>query len=95
MQAPKVLVPYDAREALSVRQAAKIAGRSESTVRTWCELYGIGRHVVGGPWQISRAALQMLLDGDEAALRDYHEGDRAGARVAPYLARLQQDVART
>ena len=33
MEKYQVLIPYDAREAITVRQAAKIARRSESTVR--------------------------------------------------------------
>lgn len=86
MDEPKVLVPYNPREAIALRQAAKIAGRSESTVRTWCALYHIGRLVVGGPWQISRAALAMLLDGNEAALRAYSSGDRRDLIVEAYLA---------
>lgn len=88
--APKILVPYNPREAISLRRAAEIAGRSESTVRSWCGLYHIGRRVVGGPWQVSRVALSMLLDGNDEALSAYLSGDRDGLLVAPYFAAVAE-----
>ena len=84
---PQVLVPFDAREAITLREAAKIAGRSESTLKSWCGLYFIGRRIVGGPWQVSTVALAALLDGNQAALRAYLAGDRGGPLVAPYFER--------
>lgn len=78
-----VLIPYDRREAITLRQAAEIAGRSETTVRGWCAQYHIGRRVAGGPWMVSRDALQMLLDGDRMALEAYLSG--SPARSAPAL----------
>ena len=89
MEKYQVLIPYDAREAITVRQAAKIARRSESTVRTWCEDYHVGRRVVGGPWQVSRVALGMLLDDNEAALNAYLSGDRSGPEVSRYFSVLE------
>jgi hypothetical protein len=83
---PKVLIPYDRREAISVRIAARLAGVSERTVQNWCSQHNIGRRIAGGPWQISRPALTMFLDGDEEALRQYQAGERAG-RVAAYFRR--------
>ena len=62
---PQVLVPFDKREAMTLRQAAELAGKSEGTVRTWCERFNIGRRVAGGPWAVSRVAIAMLLDADE------------------------------
>ena len=82
-----VLVPHDPREACSLAQAARRAGKSESTVRSWCLNHGIGRRVVGGTWSVSKPALEMLLDGDQAALLAYHSGDRSGALVRPYFER--------
>jgi hypothetical protein len=73
---PKILIPYDVREAISVRCAARIAGKSETTVRTWCQRHHIGRHV-GGAWAVSRVALAMLLEADLEALAAYHDGARA------------------
>ncbi len=83
---PKVLIPFDKREAITVRVAARLAGVSERTVQSWCSQHNIGRHVAGGPWKVSRCALLMLLDDDTAALREYQAGQRAG-RVAEYFRR--------
>lgn len=83
-----VLRPYDRKEALSLREAAKIAGVSESTVRNWCSRYDIGRRVGNGPWQISRVALAMFLDGNEDALNAYLAGGRTVAEVAIYYTRF-------
>jgi hypothetical protein len=88
MRAPQVLVPFDKREAIPLVSAAKLAGRSEATLRTWCNQHFIGRRVAGGPWCVSRVALAMLLDGDAAALRAYHSGDRHGPMVSAYYQRL-------
>src|SRR5215213_6867943 len=74
---PHVLVPYDKREGMTLREAAKLAGKSEGTVRTWCQQYDIGRRVAGGPWCVSRVALAA-----------YHAGDRHGPLVASYFERL-------
>lgn len=81
-----VLVPYDKADAIDLQNAAFIAGRSVSTMRNWCESFGVGRRIVG-KWVVSYSALLMLLDGDHAALRAYHQGDRCSALVQTYLAR--------
>jgi hypothetical protein len=83
---PRVLIPYDRREALSLRQAAEISGKSIETVRRWCSLYDIGRRI-GGRWAVSHPALLMLLDGDRGALTAYLSGDRGGPRVSSYFQR--------
>ena len=85
---PQVLIPFDRREGMTLRDAAKLAGKSEGTVRTWCQQHDIGRRVAGGPWCVSRVALAMLLDGDADALAVYHAGDRHGPLVASYFERL-------
>lgn len=84
---PKILVPFDKREAITLRQAALIAGRSESTLRSWCQVHYIGRRVAGGPWMVSRTALQMFLDDDARALRAYLAGDRESELVMSYFRR--------
>jgi hypothetical protein len=84
----KVLWPFDKRECLSLRQAAAIAGKSESIMRTWSDQFGVGRRVAGGSWSVSKVALAMLLDGDYKALRAYHAGDRTSEIVAAYFARF-------
>ncbi|MGJ0454170.1 MAG: hypothetical protein ACR65T_13225 [Methylocystis sp.] len=84
---PQVLIPYDKREAITLRQAALLAGRSESTLRNWCQTHYIGRRVAGGPWMVSRPALQMFLDDDARALRAYLAGDRESELVISYFRR--------
>jgi hypothetical protein len=84
----KVLWPFDKRECLSLRQAAAIAGKSESTMRTWSDQFGLGRRVGGGTWSVSKVALAMFLDGDFKALRAYHAGDRSSELVTPYFKRI-------
>jgi hypothetical protein len=83
----KILSPFDKREGISLKQAADIAGKSASTLRGWCEVYGLGRRVGGGTWSVSKVALAMFLDGDAKALRAYHAGDRTDARVIAYFER--------
>jgi hypothetical protein len=92
---PSVLTPFDKRESMTLADAAKQAGRSESTVKTWCQKWSIGRRVAGGPWCVSRVALAMLLDGNATALKAYHAGDRHGPLVAPYYERLGLAVLRS
>jgi len=83
----KILSPFDKRESLTLRQAAAVAGKSESTMRVWCESAGLGRRIGGGTWSVSKVALSMFLDGDMTALRAYHAGDRTGPRVILYFQR--------
>lgn len=52
----RILTPFNIREVLSLRAAAKIAGKSESTMRIWCDKYGLGRQI-GGTWSVSKVAL--------------------------------------
>ncbi len=80
-------VPFDTRECMSLKQAANVAGRSESTMRGWAEAHGLGRRIGGGPWSISRVALAMFLDGDIDALWLYHAGDRTSLLVKRYFDR--------
>ncbi len=41
--------------------------------------------VAGGPWQVSRPALLMLLDGNQKALKAYLAGDRESEAVLTYF----------
>ena len=82
-----MLVPFDPRERLSVAEAAVRACRCERTIRGWIEQYGIGRKVVG-KHDVSAPALQMLLDGDVAAIDAYIEHGRWNELVRPYFQRL-------
>jgi hypothetical protein len=81
----QILRPFDKRECISLKQAAGIAGKSESTLRGWCDQHGLGRRVGGGSWLVSKVALAMFLDGDEKALQAYHCGDRCGDVVRHYF----------
>lgn len=84
---PRVLVPYDPAEALTVTQAGQIANKSAPTMRAWASNHDIGRRVGGGPWLISGPALLMFLDGDADSLRAYLSGDRESAAVRGYFER--------
>jgi hypothetical protein len=57
-----VLVPFDAREGVSLGQAALRAGKSESTVRSWCVQHGLGRRVGGGVWVATRPSPDARVD---------------------------------
>jgi len=84
-----VLLPYDAREVVTVADAAALAGgRSQRTVRNWVEQHGIGRRIAGGKIDVSRVALQMLLDGDRKALAAYQEHGRSHPLVRLYFERF-------
>jgi len=84
----KILKPFDKRECLSLRRAADIAGKSESTMRSWCVDHGLGRRVGGGTWSVSKVALDMYLNDDLRALRAYHAGDRTSELVKSYFNKL-------
>jgi hypothetical protein len=87
---PHVLLPFDIREALSISDAARIAGRTTVTVRTWAANFDLGRPV-GGRWMISRVALAMFLESDRLALTAYLSGDRESRVVVAYFARFGLD----
>jgi len=90
----RVLIPFDAREALTLQEAAKIATVSGTTIARWCNEFHIGRKI-GGAWRVSRVALQMKLDDNGAALMAYLDGDRTGPRVRPYfIAHGLEDILR-
>src|SRR6204780_2783298 len=84
---PHVLLPFDIREAVPISDAARIAGRSTVTVRTWAANLDLGRPV-GGRWMISRVALAMFLESDRKALRAYLSGDRENGLVVSYCQRF-------
>ncbi|KRR06206.1 hypothetical protein CQ12_11510 [Bradyrhizobium jicamae] len=81
----QVLIPFDAREGVSLGQAAKRAGKSETTLRNWCVQHGLGRRVGGGVWVVSKVALTMFLDDDQEALAAYLAGDRSSSIMKHYF----------
>jgi hypothetical protein len=83
----QILIPFDRRECISLNEAAAIAGKSSSTMRGWCDEFGLGRRIGGGAWSVSKVALAMHLDGDLKALRAYHAGHRNDPRVVRYFER--------
>jgi hypothetical protein len=88
VRSPRILIPFDKREAVSLSIAAEIARKCERTMRNWCVEHDLGRRI-GGHWAVSRVALAMYLDGDEDALAAYHDGARAQyGPVAEYYRRL-------
>jgi hypothetical protein len=92
---PKILIPYNRQESRTVAQAAALTGKCSRTIRQWAALLCIGRRIPeGGPWQISRVALQMVLESDEAALHSYLLGDRHSEIVRAYFSRLGIPVSR-
>jgi hypothetical protein len=84
----KILSHFDKRECISLKEAADIGGKSESTMRGWCQKHGLGRRIGGGPWMVSKVALAMFLDGDMKALQAYHGGERTDPCVIAYFERL-------
>ena len=82
-----ILVPFEARESVSIAVAAKLSGKAGNTIRLWAERFGIGRKI-GGDWHISRVALQIFLDGDTATLNAYHAGNRTDPAVRSYFERV-------
>lgn len=81
---PLVLVPFVRTEAMTIQNAAGVAGVTPETVRRWAIEHDLGR-IVGGRWMISRAAFRMYLDGDRSALSAYHAGRREDPAVRAYL----------
>ncbi|MBD8901400.1 hypothetical protein MBTS_03980 [Methylobacterium bullatum] len=71
---------------MTTAEAAQQANRTERTIRMWCRDHDIGRRIAGGPWLVSRVALAMFLNGDEAALRAYLAGERQSSSVLAYFA---------
>jgi hypothetical protein len=87
---PRVLVPFNLDEAVTVAQAARIAGRRPGTMRQWAANYDVGRRICGR-WVISRVALARHLDNDRKALKAYLAGDRESEPVTGYFRRFGLD----
>ncbi|ACA15743.1 conserved hypothetical protein [Methylobacterium sp. 4-46] len=87
MSAPRILIPWDPAEAISIGEAAFLAHCSASTVRGWCACHHVGRCIAGGAWKVSAPAFLMLLDDDHDALAAYLTGDRTSPAVTAYFVR--------
>jgi hypothetical protein len=87
-QACRTLKPFNREEAISIKEAAAIAGKSERTLYEWCKRHGLGRRVGSGTWWVSKVALAMFLDDDMIALAAYQAGDRTSDLVSLYFDRF-------
>jgi hypothetical protein len=94
MTPPAILRPFDLAEVIGTDEAARRAGVSERAMREWCCRHHIGRRI-GGRWNVSQVALQMLLNGDAQGLEDYLSGLRATGTVQPYYEQLGLTVPST
>lgn len=79
--------PFISEEAIRSNQAARIAGVTQRTIINWCEEFGLGRKI-GERWIVSRAGLQMHMEGNKAALERYLGGDRKDPLVTQFFRRL-------
>jgi len=86
---PRVLIPFIAKEACTVSQAAKIAGKSAGTIRNWIERFHIGCRVGPSHFMVSKIALRLLLCREWPGLLDYLRGDRLGDRVLLHIIALE------
>jgi hypothetical protein len=59
-------------KALTLKQAAGIAGVSPDTVARWCKRHGIGKHLhPKAPWRVDPIGLAIVMAGDPVALAEY------------------------
>jgi hypothetical protein len=82
--------PYLVDEAITVSEAARLAGKTAVTVRSWAARAGLGRPV-GGQWLVSKVALMMFLENDLRALKAYWAGDRESPVVMAYFNKIGVD----
>jgi hypothetical protein len=87
----KILIPFSNSEAITLKRAGGIAGRTTETMRGWAANKDLGR-LIGGRWMISHPALLMFLDGDGAALNLYWTGDRQSETVTRYFQRANVKI---
>lgn len=73
-------------DVLSLKEAARIAGCDDSTIRRWAMQYGIGRQMAfNQAWRISGPAFRMVLAADSAALEAFRDRRYGDELVKPYL----------
>src|ERR1700712_4862571 len=82
-----ILKPYTREEAFRLKEASTYIDRCTKTVKRLCNRHGLGR-VIGNQMEVSRVALQMYLEEDQAALDLYLAGDRTSTAVTAYFDRL-------
>lgn len=86
-----VLKPLHWPEAISTSDAADLAKRAVTTIRSWVYTHDLGRHVGTNTLYVSKPLLIAFLENDREAMRLYHQGKRTTPRVAQYFHRCGID----
>ncbi len=81
-----VLQNFDPDEVVTLKQVASFMRRSVETIRHHAVNEYLARKI-GGRWCVSLPAFLAWAEGDRRALAAYHDGDKAGPLMAPYVAR--------
>jgi hypothetical protein len=76
-----ILIPFDRAESITVAEAAKRLGRSQSSIKRLAYMYGLGRPIAKR-WLISWPALLAFIEGDIEGLQAYWVGDRSSPLIA-------------
>ncbi|KAB0676708.1 hypothetical protein [Aureimonas leprariae] len=73
-------------EVVGVKDAMRLSGKSEVTIRRLCRRHGLARQTTpSAPLEISRTGLEMVLHGDLDALEMLRAGERSAPPVRRYL----------
>ncbi|PWI54811.1 hypothetical protein B5K03_08815 [Rhizobium phaseoli] len=75
-------------EAVNVKRACELSGKTDRTIRDWCRQFGIGGAMAGSQLRISAPGLMMVVHGDVAALEFLRQGNRSHPRVLRYFDEL-------
>jgi hypothetical protein len=86
-----VLTPLHWPEAISTSDAADLAKRAVTTIRSWVYTHDLGRQVGTNTLYLSKPLLIAFLENDREAMRLYHQGKRTTPRVAQYFGRCGID----
>ncbi len=82
-------VPMLPDEIIRIKEAAFRAGVCARTIRRWNQAHAIGRQSApGAPLQISVVALEMVMEGDTAALERLRSNERTHPDVRRYIDRI-------
>lgn len=76
-------------EILDVKSACNLTGKSDKTIRRWCNRFGIARQsMASAPLEISAPALMLVLYGCHDALERLRIGDRSHPDTVRMLSHL-------
>lgn len=77
---------FGIEEAIPLKAAANIAGKTDETIRRWCVKYGIGRQAgPNAPIEVSIIGLMMVIHGEFDTLELLRAGDRQHPAVKRFL----------